>query len=447
MNERHDIDEAALDTLIRQAFQRDPGEAPPPDFADRLMAGRGQSGPVPARAARRWRWPAVAVAAAALVALVFGRGGHAPDADHQATARQSILLDDRGIAVMEADSILEKRGGRWAQRAGDVFYRIDRGGAFRLLTPAGEVVVLGTCFRVEVDPMKLMPQTKIGFVAGAALAATVVVTVYEGRVRLANGSGQRDLEAGEQGSFAPGQAPRAVSANGAGAAARPGSARPPALLTASPPGEVEELRAKLAAQEKELLALRQDQKAKKGSMGPWVDVPQDELMARAGRCELKWEALDINGYEAKTIDEKNGWAKTAGLSDTERDAYNEALKDLQSSVLVRLRPLFVEMTGDAPMAEKLPVGGLIGLMMEKVPDTAKNEARAHLARERAGLQPPPADLARTPVIERALRIMTTVGDELEKKLGERLGSERARALRRVRDGWPGGRSSMSGCPN
>jgi hypothetical protein len=218
-------------------------------------------------------------------------------------------------------------------------------------------------------------------------------------------------------------------------------------VTAVAPGEIEELRAKLAAQERELAILRQDEKGKKGGSGPWVDVPHDELVARASRCELRWDQPEINGYEVKPLDDKSGWARAAGLSDTERDAYNESLKELQASAAGQLRQLFVELTGDAQMAEKLPIGGLMGLMMEKAPDAARTEARARLSKEKAGLVPPPADLAKTPVIERALRIATGAGDELERRFGERVGAERARALRRLRDGWPGGRSSMNGCPN
>jgi hypothetical protein len=440
--------EGSLDALIREAFRRGPQEPPPPDFADRVVEVRRRE-PIPTARPRRSprRWVPLAAAAAAMVALAVVRRGPGPDADTVATERQSIRLDGRGVAVMEAGSALARRAGRWTQRAGDVFYRIDRGGAFTLLTPAGEVVVLGTCFRVEVDPMKLNPQTKLGFAAGAALATAVVVTVYEGHVRLANGSGQHDLEAGEQGSFATGQAPRKLSGEASPAARAASASRPPALVAAVAPGEVEELRAKLASQERELAILRQDEKGKKGGSGPWVDVPHDELVARASRCELRWDQPEINGYEVKPLDDKSGWARAAGLSDTERDAYNESLKELQASAAGQLRQLFVELTGDAQMAEKLPIGGLMGLMMEKAPDAARTEARARLSKEKAGLVSPPADLAKTPVIERALRIATGAGDELERRFGERVGAERARALRRLRDGWPGGRSSMNGCPN
>jgi hypothetical protein len=444
-DDREPANEAALDALLREAFRRGPDESPPAGFAEAVMELRHQQ--PPARRARAWRWPAlVAAAAAALLALVLGHRGPGADEELLATARQSIRLDTRGVAVMEAGGALERRDGRWTQRAGNVFYRIDRGGEFTLRTAAGEVVVLGTCFRVEVDPMKLSPQTKVGFLAGATLATAVVVTVYEGRVRLANGSGRQDLEAGEQGTLATGQAPGRLSGAAGSLAAAASAARPPALVTATAP-DIEELRAKVAAQDKELATLRQDQKMKKGGSGPWVDVPHDELVARAGRCELRWDEPEINGYQVKPLDEKNGWARTAGLSDTERDAYNEALKELQASVAGQLRQLFLEMTGDAQMAEKLPIAGLMGLILEKTPDPARTEARSRLSKERAGLLPPPTDPGKTPVIERALRIMTGAGDELEKKLGERVGADRARTLRRVRDGWPGGRSSMNGCPS
>jgi hypothetical protein len=436
----NDRDESALDLLVREALRRTPEEPVPPDFAERVMGARRHE--PPARRTRPSLWlGAIAVAAAAAIVVAASRPP--ADADHVATARQSISLG-RAVAVMEAGSALELRAGRWSQRAGNVFYRVDHGGAFTLVTPAGEVVVLGTCFRVEVDPMRLVGQTKVGFVAGAALATAVVVTVYEGRVRLANGQGQRELEAGEQGSFAAGQAPRLVAASEP-AVARP-AAHPPALVPPAAPAEIERLRATVAAQEKQLADLQQDLQ-RKGGGKPWVDVPHDELVARASRCELRWEQPEINGYEVKPLDEKNGWARTAGLSDTERDAYNEALKELQASVAGQLRPLFVEMTGDAAMAEKLPIGGLMGLMMEKAPDSARIAARTQLSKERAGLAPSPADLAKTPVIERALRVVTGAGDELERRFGERVGADRARSLRRLRDGWPGGRSSMNGCAN
>jgi len=56
---------------------------------------------------------------------------------------------------------------------------------FVVMTPAGEIHVLGTCFRVEVKPMNLK-QTALGarsVVAVGAVASATVVSVYEGRVQ------------------------------------------------------------------------------------------------------------------------------------------------------------------------------------------------------------------------------------------------------------------------
>jgi hypothetical protein len=44
-----------------------------------------------------------------------------------------------------------------------------------------------------------------------------------------------------------------------------------------------------------------------------------------------------------------------------------------------------------------------------------------------------------------MRLMMNLGEDLERRVGERIGVDRARALRRLKDGWPGGRTSSSGC--
>ena len=49
-----------------------------------------------------------------------------------------------------------------------MFYRVDPGGPFTVTTPAGEVHVTGTCFRVEVLPMKPSKQGLLG-AAGSVL--------------------------------------------------------------------------------------------------------------------------------------------------------------------------------------------------------------------------------------------------------------------------------------
>jgi hypothetical protein len=467
-----DRDEKALDGLVRQAFQRTPVPPVPADFAAQVTSAlahppAADGKPVPTR---RWQPPssralniALVVGVAAGMVMVVGLWKSydvgAPftgEGELRAAARETLALDGRGVAVLEAEASVRWAGGdrqqrRWEQTAGDVFYRIDPGGgAFRLKTPGGEVVVLGTCFRVEVDPMRLNRQSTIGFAAGAGLAAAVVVTVYEGRVKLANGSGETELGAGERGTFAPGQKPRAVDGDTpAAAAARPARAVP-ALVTGSGGEELEALRQRVAEQEKELATLRQGPPSRPpradNPAERFVDVPPEELLARATRCEVRYEIPDVLDVAPGQVATYLG--RSANLTDTEREAINEAVKEMHGTVATDLRRLFVEMGGDPKVAEKLSANSLLNEMRQFTRSESRggsNELRARLAKERAGLTPPPADLSRTAPAERVMRLMMNLGEDLERRVGERIGVDRARALRRLKDGWPGGRTSSSGC--
>jgi hypothetical protein len=364
---------------------------------------------------------------------------------HVASAREELALDGRGVAVLEAGSVLrwmrDGGGTHWRQERGNVFYRVDRGGAFRLGTPAGDVSVLGTCFRVEVDPMKLERQGKIGFVAGAALSAVVAVTVYEGHVRLANGQGQVELGAGEHGLLADGTPARLPAT-----APPPAATVPPRLVNASPPmvtAELHELREQVAAQAEELARLKADRERQHGPAGPYVEVSKEELLARAARCELRYEIPRVLEAQPWTISENS--ARELGLSDTEREAMNETFAEVHASAAAQLRALYVEAGGDAQTAGKLTGQSLMGEIVQKLPRGEMQAARTRLSQERAGLVPPAAEAERT-LVERVLRLMSGLGEQVERRLGERIGTERAHGLRVRKDGWEGSsRSSSSGC--
>ena len=161
---------------------------PPAGFADRVVDA------IDAPAARAPRWP-FAVAAAAVLALFVGLSPLTlpSSGDLKADARTSVQIGGRGDAVLEAGAQIAHTVSllgevRVEQRAGSVFYRVERGGQFTVDTPAGSVHVRGTCFRVEV-PMSVtqVSQTKskiISAAVGAVLASAVVVTVYEGKVEV-----------------------------------------------------------------------------------------------------------------------------------------------------------------------------------------------------------------------------------------------------------------------
>jgi hypothetical protein len=198
-------------------------EAPPapPDLADRILAGlRARESARPRRA--RWMILAAAMGVAAAALLILSRGG-GDSGRRVATARESIAIGSRAVAVAEAGAelswnVTEDGEATVEQRSGDVFYRVEPGSAFVVRLPGATIRVLGTCFRVEVTDVRGVRSTSKLLVAGgvgAALSAAVLVTVYEGRVLLENPRGQLELSPGEQGrvaSAAPAAAPDPTAA-------------------------------------------------------------------------------------------------------------------------------------------------------------------------------------------------------------------------------------------
>ena len=153
----NDEDDKLLTEREREAFAAD---EPPAGFAERV-AGAWQK----ERAARppRRRGLSIAIGAATLAAaaamLLWLRLPPVPAArgDREVAERSTLELGRRAIAVAESGaalswSIASDGAAHVDQRAGDVFYRVEKGGPFVVSTTAGDVTVLGTCFRVEVRP-------------------------------------------------------------------------------------------------------------------------------------------------------------------------------------------------------------------------------------------------------------------------------------------------------
>jgi hypothetical protein len=190
MSDRHD----ELTPEERHALEMWPVLTPPEGLVEVVLDR--------ALAARRRR--RVAWAAAAAVVLCAGGAGlwHAASrvdhGAHLAAERVTLELGPRAVAVAESGSRMAWRipargPARVEQLAGNVFYRINHGDDLTITTPLGAVGVLGTCLRVEVIPMK---GVTAGAVAGTALTAAVLVSVYEGRVTVRNAGSPRALEVG-----------------------------------------------------------------------------------------------------------------------------------------------------------------------------------------------------------------------------------------------------------
>lgn len=95
--------------------------------------------------------------------------------------------------------------------------------------------------------------------------------------------------------------------------------------------------------------------------------------------------------------------------------------------MTQLRKLYVEVTGDKQAAVALSPWSLIAEITGKSPRAERKVVFAQLARERAGLASPRAD-ERHSAFERMMRLLTTIGDRLEKEIGARIGPRPGAAL-------------------
>src|SRR5262245_29991743 len=197
-------DDAPADPELSRALDAWHPLAPPTGFADRVLAARG-AGAAPPQS-RRWRIGVaigiVAAGAAVAGAAVMLRSPHrATTGALRAARRTTAALGDRGVVVAEQASELtwriDDRGAAdIVQRRGEVFYRVEPGGPFVVHTPAGDIRVTGTCFRIEVEDMNTNKKLVLSGLAGAAVASTVLLTVYEGHVIAETRSAKTELAAG-----------------------------------------------------------------------------------------------------------------------------------------------------------------------------------------------------------------------------------------------------------
>jgi len=432
---------------------------PPDGFADRVMAAM-----VPAAAAierppraRMWRWVAVAFAAVGALTLWQLRSGRdtgSATGSAAPSARQSIALGKRGVAVAEAGASLswtvDGRGAAIGQSAGDVFYRVERGGPFRVETPHGTVRVTGTCFRVEVGTMKRPWRD----VAAAGIGAALVVTVYEGSVLFAgkDGTSQKKVAAGE--TLVAG--PDGVKVMAGGDQAAVAAEMPPAPEATASRDELLQRDAQQRAEIAQLRAkvrqlgdggggpgggLGRDERTPSGR--PWWDPSKEDLIAFAKECRVNYDLPPVMGTEPMRMGPE--MAEKMGLSGEDSAAYNRVMASVHAYYVGELRKLYMEVVGDSSRADELSPQALWSELRDKSPPGEEERANQKIAQERAGLAQPPASLAGLSAVERGMRLQAGIGERTERELAAALGPERARALREKNDGW-GMHMQMAGCP-
>ncbi|HEU0033281.1 MAG TPA: FecR family protein [Kofleriaceae bacterium] len=395
-------DEPRIDRSALDAFEV---PEPAPDLGDRFLARLGE------RTQRRVSTRALVagaglvVAAAAVLLVIAWPSGNDPVTGASApTVRTTATLGNRGVAVIEPGGTLAWQitddAARIQQATGDVFYRVERGGAFVVTTPAGEVRVRGTCFRVEADPR------------------AVLVTVYEGKVELANALGEVELVGGERATAAPGSAPHALTAPLT--AALPATPDIAALLARD-----RALRDRIAELEARLGSTGPD------ALGPVRDGKRPIDMSKAELAELAHECVvpvDVPPTAGSTVMEgltEQGMRQVA-LTDAERAAVKRLMTKFQPQYQATLEQLYRELTGEEAELDPLT---MILEITQKTPQAEMSAAYERVAAERAGLRPVATD--KGSVIERYLRFAIESGDAFERELAAEIGAERARVFRRT----------------
>ncbi|MBI3071489.1 MAG: FecR domain-containing protein [Deltaproteobacteria bacterium] len=456
----------------RAALDAWPVLSPSSDFAGRVM-GRVEREKIEVEPDRRRnvrgrRVVAGAFAAAAMIAAAVAVVVLVPGESvgrREVFVRETISIGDRVVAVAEPNATLEwrlnARGvGEVVQSRGNIFYRVGKGGDFVVRTPAGTVHVVGTCFRVEVNEMTNRKATLTGASVGAVLAATVIVTLYEGRVTATTNRGAVTLEAGQSAVLASDKAPSVLAAAGSGAGARLGAgavaeagagAGAGAGAAAVVDGGAAALRekklvAEIAKLQREIEAIKaggesalEKQKLKRKS----YDLPKEELLEMAKKCELRWDVPSYHRREPTKFSKKD--AERLGIRDHERAAIDDVFKKAHERTWSEIEKIYRDLTDGGE-------GHVNAAVMQQVIESRADPEEVRrvyhkLAQERAGLAVPPQDSSQAPPYERLMRFVTSLGDAVEREIGERIGPDLAKEARGAQDGWGSRSSSSNRCPD
>jgi hypothetical protein len=418
-------------------------DEPPRDFAERVMARLGEDAhvapvPVPPRRRGRLRWIAGGVALAAGVALaVAWRGGNvASRGDAVAQGRTQIALGSRAVAVLERGAHVAWNGDDVEQTVGDVFYRVEPGGAYRVHTRAGDVQVLGTCFRVRVvdgegSEGEMDKRDVRAGVVGAAMAAAAIVTVYEGKVAVSHAKESVTLTAGET---------ARTDVNGVRRAAADGTPEDP-LVAAN-----ENLADQVRDYQRQLGAIE----AQKGAAEKQLADAQRKLaMASSDGAVARtkseydlspddWKELAKNGtVKARyACGDPDSWAPSGetlaslGLPPEDTGPVREAYQQSGARLWAVVRPLCIEaLQGNAKMADELGPGTCEGLVTKLARQNEDTTEETRLAAEvRAGLVPMPTDPKALGNYGAMLYAMSGETKAIEQQLAQTLGPDDARRL-------------------
>jgi ferric-dicitrate binding protein FerR (iron transport regulator) len=428
-----------------------PADEPPQGFAERVVENATAAKKKSPRAVV-WAGALTALVAAA-AAVVLWWGSAAPSTgSHLARERVELRLGERAVAVLEAGAKVGWRGSVIEQSDGDVFYRVEPGGAFVVRTPAGDVSVLGTCFRVRVGARAAkgaqdMKRKDVAVAAGsAALAALAVVTVYEGKVQLSHAGERVTLGAGESGKVGPdgtgkvsldelAEAERSLAApeGGALAAANENLSKDIADLNrrlGSIEKEKTQLEQQLSTAEQEL-AKRTDGGAARGRHEFDLDAQDWKELAKDGTIKFRHPCFKPEGW--KPGPER---MEKLGLAPDDIEPIETAYKRSYERLWKAVRPQCAKAIGNAEVVDVLGPDTCIHVVvdaMRKKDAASVSEAMRQVAEIRAGQRPAPAlGKEQHPVFDLFMALTGEMG-AFESDLAQTFGPEEAKRLSYAKD--------------
>ncbi len=443
-------------------------EGAPPGFADRTLqtiAQRQARTPAasdrftrttgrPHRRPRStvWLWSVAIGVAAALVIVALAGRVTVQTGELVASARTTVELGERAIAVLEAGTELEWRiegdgTARVRQASGRTFYRVEPGRPFEVSTPHAKISVLGTSFEVEVDPMDRKAKSVATAAAAAGVGALLVVTLYEGRVVIASDHGDMELSPGEVAEVRGGRPPerrsRVDEASDHETPAR---------------NELDALRSDLRAARAELARAKSQAHAPAEARSETADSPAghddvERCWAGVGQdgCSLLEPSQAVLDRRADcgavaydqpdALYEPNpdlsDLAELTGLSPTERQQLQETSQEFHNDTHARLLDLYAKLGGELKVGQELSNRGLtaeVGRLAEGRDPNARLSAQDILSATLAGRRPPPTGDELSPGQQHWYDLLTA-GDRFERALAERLGAARAFEVHTAKNGW------------
>ncbi len=448
MSDHDDLDLSAWDA-----------DEPPPGFADRVVkkalsearaegaSERTESPRAEERASRPARRRAFAVVGALALAAgaLFWVASRPPSSGEISadTERTEVRIGDRAVAVLEPGASLSFRGGLVDQAKGNVFYRVEPGGGFRVHTKAGDVDVTGTCFRVDIkasgrnDEMQAR-DVKVGAV-GAVLALGMSVAVYEGKVAVSHAQERVTLKAGESADVSDAEGVVVTSAKLGAAAAGGSNDAPLEEANKSLVGTVSDMKKRLETIEAQKKDLEQklsqaEEKLKADKSGAdgapaksEFDLSQDDLVALAKEGTLKYRVPCSKqaGYkpDADVVNK-------LGLAPQDADTIANAYKKVAEWREKNMRPICQEVLGKTELTDKMSVDSCMHLVSDFLSETdpkARTEAQQLAVDVRAGLKTPPAG-EKMPPLTRMMLASTQQIKVFEEELAKSFGPDEAHRI-------------------